>query len=52
MSLYAITVRGKECIQTFISVFSAVWDQRQVPFILLYRFLCDFSELYFHTNVH
>jgi len=26
---------GKKCIHMFISMFSAIWDQRQMSFILL-----------------
>ena len=52
MSSYEVSWRGKECIKTFISMFSAVWDQKQMPFILLLGFLGDCFELYVHTNVH
>jgi hypothetical protein len=31
----AISVRGMECIKTFISMCSAIQDQSQMPFILL-----------------
>ena len=33
-------------------LFNIIWDRRQMPFILLCRFLCDFFELYIHTYVH
>jgi len=29
-----------------------MWDQRQMPFILLYGFFCELFELYVHTYVH
>ena len=35
MSSYAINGRGKECIKTFISMVSAIRDQKQTAFILL-----------------
>jgi hypothetical protein len=36
ISLCAVSGRGKKCIlQLFIYLVSAVWDQRQISFILL-----------------
>ena len=35
MSSYAISGRGRECIQTFISLFSAIWNHRHMSFLLL-----------------
>jgi len=32
MSPYAVSGRENECIQMFISMFSAIWDQRQKSF--------------------
>jgi hypothetical protein len=37
----------KECILAFISLHGVIWDQRQMPFILLWRFLCDFLNCTF-----
>jgi hypothetical protein len=45
MILCATIGRGKEWVQMFISVVSAMWDQRHVSFILLSGFLCDIFEL-------
>jgi len=44
MNSYDISGRGKECIKMFTSLVSAIWDQRQMSFILLYGFLPDFFE--------
>jgi len=38
ISSYAISGRRKKCSQTFIFLVSAIWDQRQMSFVLLYRF--------------
>jgi len=35
MSSYAISGRGRECIQTFISLVSAKLDSRHMSFVLL-----------------
>ena len=35
MNSYAISGRINECIQAFIAMVSAIWDQGQTPFILL-----------------
>jgi hypothetical protein len=42
---YATSRGGKESEQMFISLFSAIWDQRRMSFILLQGFLCDLFEL-------
>jgi hypothetical protein len=44
MSPYATSERGKESIQMFISVFGAIWSQRQMS-ILLQGFIGDVFEL-------
>jgi hypothetical protein len=35
----------------FTSLAGAIWDQRQMSFVLL-QGLCDFFELQIHTNVY
>jgi len=35
ISSFAVSEGGQESIQMFITVFSAIWDQRQMSFILL-----------------
>jgi len=38
----AVSGRGKDWLQMCISLVSAIWDQRQMSFIPLLGFLCDF----------
>jgi hypothetical protein len=47
MSSHAISGREKKWIQTFIFLVSAIWDQRQMSFILLLAFLCEFFNCMF-----
>ena len=51
MTAYANTGRGKEWTETCIAVRSAIWDQRQMSFLLC-GFLHDSFELYLHTCVY
>jgi cytochrome bd-type quinol oxidase subunit 2 len=44
MSPYTVSGREKECTEMFISMFSAIWDQRQMFFVLLYGFIPDSFE--------
>jgi len=45
MCPYEVSGREKECIQMFISMFSAIQDQRQMSFILLHGFIRDSFEM-------
>jgi hypothetical protein len=42
MSSYAVSGRGRECIQTFISLVRATLDHRHMSFVLLYGFFSWF----------
>ena len=44
MRSYTIRGTGKECIHAFIALVSAIRDQWQMSFILLYGFPHDFCE--------
>jgi len=52
MSSNAVSGREMECIQMFISMFSAIWDQRQMSFILFYGFIPDSFEMKVHAYVY
>ena len=51
MCLYAISGGGKECIQTFIALVSALCNQNQLSFIFMNGFLYDIWEWQFHAYV-